>query len=201
MIQISENIFCAGNSHVIRGVAIPLAEGIKSIADEYPVTEEYDFELESCPKAHEISEIAWIVGVITFVASWAATTVLNEVYSAKLSPLLKERFGDYFSRKKDERKYALTITTINQETKGCLVIACIGENLEEIELAEKHVESALNYVRSANLQSNPKEVMLLVLENGRLDLDIQFFHNYEQAVMRLKGMYPVKLPSLRERNS
>ena len=201
MIQVSENIFCAGNSHVIRGLAIPLTEGIKPIADEYPVTEEYDFELDSRPKAHGLSEIAGIVGITTFVTSWVATTFLNEVYTEKLSPLIKEKFGSYFSGEKGERKYALTITTINQETKTCLIVACIGKNLEEIELAERHVESALNYVRSAKIENTPKDVMLIVLENGKLDLDIQVFEKYEQAIMKLKGMYPIKLPNVREKNS
>ena len=201
MIQVSENIFCAADSHVFRELAIPLTEGIKSISDEYPVTEEYVFELDSRPKAHEMSELAGIVGITTFVTSWVATTFLNEVYTTKLSPLLKEKFGEYFSNQKSKRKYALTITTINQEAKACLVIACIGKNLEEIELAEKHVESALFFVSSANLKINPKEVMLVVLEKGKLDLDIQVYSSYEQAIMGLKDMYPAKLPNLHAKNS
>lgn len=201
MIQVSENIFCEGDANIIREIAIPLAEGVKSVADEYPVTEEYDFGLDARPKAHGITEIAGIVGVTTFVASWVATTVLNEVYAAKLSPLIKDNLSKYFSGKKSNRKYALTITAIDQETKACLVIACVGKNLEEIESSERHLESVLSYVRSANLNSHPKEVMLVVLESGKLDLDIKVFQNYEKAIMGLKDMYPAKLPSSYAKNS
>ena len=126
---------------------------------------------------------------------------MNEVYTAKISPIIREKLGEYFSNKKGERKYALTITAIDKETKTCLVVACIGKNIEEIELAEKHVESALSYVRSANLEKNQKEVMLVVLEKGKLDLDIQAFKNYGQAVRGLKDMYPAKLPNLHAKNS
>ncbi len=178
----------------MRGLAIPIVEGIKQLSEEYPVETEYDLGPSSGPMAHGISEIAGIVGVTAFVGSWAATKALDEIYNLKLSPLIKSKYKEYSDKAKTKKKYALTIAMINQEKDICLLIACIGRTPEEIDIAESHVESVLDYVRSKDLDAKKKEVLLVVLEGEKLNLEIDAFPNYSEAINSLKHMYPAKIP-------
>jgi hypothetical protein len=198
VLEISDKIQFSGNSKFIREFAIPFLDEIKPIAKEYPVQGSNPFESNEEPKlqAH-LSEIAGIIGIMAFVASWTATKLLDEVYDIKISPLVKDKLRKYLGKSNTEPKYALTITTLNREMNVSLVIACIGSTVEEIQKSEKHIKSIFNYVQSNGFNANAGDVLLVVLDGDNLNLNIQTYSSYGEAIEILKSMYPAKLPKYR----
>ena len=153
MLEISDKVQFEGNSKLIREFAIPFLDEFELVAKEYPVKGNNPFspKEEPKPQAH-ISEIAGIIGVVAFVATWSATKLLNEVYDLKISPIVRKKLSVYLGKTTSNQKYALTITTLNRETKISLLIACVGSTPEEIESSEKHIDQYL-------LTSNQQELM------------------------------------------
>jgi hypothetical protein len=193
LIEISENMICGGNSRFFREVGIPVNEAISSLAKKYPVSDDQIIEVYSRPQAH-LSELVGIIGICSFVGSWMATKVLDEVYSHKISPLIRDALRGYI-KEDSSKKYAITISCLNREQNLNLLIACVGSTTVEIEAAEKFIGKAFHLVRISEIKYSDGEILLVVIEGSKIDLDIQRYPDYTTAIDALKSMYPAKIPS------
>ena len=198
MIEISENVNCIGTSNFFRAVAVPICEEIKLIADIYPELEPPNKTKKSSEpnaQANITSELVGIIGITTFISTWTATTLLNEIYNLKLAPMVKEKLQRFLRDTEPKKKYAMTISTTNRISNCSLVIACVGGSIEEIEQSEKNVSSVLKYAQTFDDSDYEGKVLLFTLDGDVCNLTPEIHKDFSEATMRLAGLYPVKVPA------
>lgn len=193
MIEVSERYLAFGQNIFMREVAIPAGEVIEKVAKEYPCVDDVDLNITPRPTAF-LSGLDALIGIIIFIGGWAGNKFLDEIYDAKLGPVIKGYFQSYIERRGIDKKYSLAILTRKKGSSGAVLICCIGSSVEEIESSERHIPAALSVADELLGSSKYNFVYLYVIENGKIGLEPEVFESYEKALDGLKRMYPAKLP-------
>lgn len=193
VIEVSERYLTVGQSVFVKEVAIPVGEVIEEVAKEYPCIDDVDLKINTHPKAF-LSGLDALIGIAVFLGSWAGTKFLDEIYDAKLGPIIKRHFRPYIEKRGSDKKYSLAILARKRGAGGSVLICCIGSSIEEIESSERHIPVALTIAEELLDSSKDNSVYLYVIENGKVNLEPGVFESHEMALEGLKKMYPAKLP-------
>lgn len=193
MLEVSERYLAFGQKIFVKEVAIPVAEVIEEIAKEYPCTDDLDLKITPRPTAC-LTGLDALIGISVFVGGWVGTKFLDEIYDAKLGPVIKGYLRPYIEKRGTDKKYSLAILARKKSARDSVLICCVGSSIEEIESSERHIPAALNIAEELLNSSSGNSVYLYVIENGKVNLEPELFDSYERAMEGLKKMYPAKLP-------
>lgn len=187
----SYSVLCVGSADFIRNAAVPLGEELREelgqearAKDDWP--EALFLGFDSQPRADLLSSI--VLGVVLFVSSWAATKLLDEVYSLKIQPRLKQWLAkaDHKLENKPGHKPTLCLLVSYEDLGIIVLVAVTGESWAEVaasvELADHVHREALAWVLT-NPTGGP--VFTYVVEDGRADVLPAAFPTVAEALRRL----------------
>ena len=193
MIEVSEKSLSFGKSIFIRDVAIPVGQVIEEIAKEYPCSDDQDINLPLRPTAF-LTGLEAIIAVGIFVGGWAGNKFLDEIYEAKLGPVIKGKLSQYIASQASSKMYSLSILARKTGVRGSVLICCVGSTVKEIETSEKHIPAAIELAETLLINESIDYAYLYVIENGKIGLEPKKCSDLKSAIEELKKMYPAKMP-------
>jgi len=203
-VTVSESLISFGPSHFLRGVVIPLAEDVERIAKDHPVEgddAEWSPGLSGNPQAG-FTLLSGVVCVVAFIGSWAAKKALDELYTHKIGPLLRNALSAYFHSHATGKKYAVSLLVKNSSARTSIVIAAIGSSIEEIERSESLISSVLaSALQRASQSGGASQVHLYTVEDGRSNIDPLVFADISGVMGHLSSMSSAKHPKLLAKGS
>jgi hypothetical protein len=176
-IQCSYTTVVSGDASFFRDVGAPLAHALDMDLRSSDV-HKHDCDLDDALKVNgqarnEISSIAGIITVVVFFASYIGKKILDDVYTAKLQPIIKRILGQTDNKltqanARNKKVYQLGVW---YEQKRVLVLASIvGDSFNDIlkhqELLPTIHASALTWIKQNGRQ---KAIHLYILEGGNVN--------------------------------
>lgn len=143
-ISIDQSILILGQGHFIRSVAIPLSEAMEELASRFDDADEDDhFEISarSTPQAF-LTELGGVAAVGVFLGTWAAKTVLDEIYKVAIRPRVKKVIEDFVKKSQSGKYYSTAISAKSRSDKNTILVVSIGRTIEEIESCNDLVPKA-----------------------------------------------------------
>ena len=142
LFEVSEKLLSMGGSRFFKEVAIPITSEIRLIAEEHPTSQD-QASFSGKPQAVS-ADLAGLIGVITFVSSWAVIKLLDEVYEIKIRPIIKDKIAKYIATNDSAKDYAISIAITNKSTLNTVFIVSIGKNSKEIDSNYQVEKNALD---------------------------------------------------------
>lgn len=195
MIELSAKTLAFGHSIFMKEVVIPVSETIEEVAKESPCSQDVELSLTSRPTA-SLSGLDALIGIVIYLAGWATTKFLDEVYDAKLGPTIKNYLRPYIQKSGSNKKYSVTILAKKRDFKASVLICCIGSSLMEIESGEKLIPKALILAENLIDSTSENSVFIYTIENGKINVSPEAYKSLDSALNGLKRMYPAKHPRL-----
>jgi hypothetical protein len=194
-IAISGYVIAIGNSHFFREVAIPISDQVEKISNEHPPATEdagWDPDLDPIPKA-DATILSGVVCITVFVAGWASKKALDEIYAAKIGPLLKAAISTVLTGDPGTKKYGISLLINKTPERTSIIIASVGSSIPEIELCEKQVISvATSAMQKAAQLSVPGQAHLYIIEDGKSNEHPWVYPDISSAMQHLQHMAPAR---------
>ncbi len=173
---------------------MPIGEQIAQLSRKYPCSEEADIDIKFHPTAF-LTGLEAFVGVVVFLGTWGVKKVLDDVYEEIFRPTIKVKLKKLIGSNKTGKKYSLSVSLNKRECSTSVLICCTGENLEEIENSESHLEKIVDIIDSHFLEKQTeRRVLLFNIDNGKFEIEPKIYKTYNEALEGLKGLYPAKPP-------
>lgn len=134
--EISFTTITKGNSQFIRDVGVPLAESVEECfsangvgrMETWPDEEVLWFDRR--PRG-EATLIAGLFGVLCFLASWAFSKLLDELYEAKIQPVIRAKLKSLDKPAEKSRK-AFLIGVWLEDARVLVAVLVPGKTTEDI---------------------------------------------------------------------
>jgi hypothetical protein len=134
--EISFTTIAKGNSQFIRDVGVPLAESVEECffasgvgrMETWP--DEEVLWLDRRPKG-EGTLIAGLFGVLCFLASWASSKLLDELYEAKVQPVIRAKLKS-LAKPAEKSSKAFLIGVWLEDARVLVVALGPGKTIEDI---------------------------------------------------------------------
>ncbi|SEQ34440.1 hypothetical protein SAMN04488038_105294 [Solimonas aquatica] len=199
-ISVSSRTLSIGNSEFIRAVAVPFSEEVERIGLHYPLSPQ-DKEAEPSAESAVFAagvDLSGLVGVFTFVGTWAATKALDELFDIKLGPAIRTAIRNAFSKSSD-KTYGITLAVHNAKKRTTILVVAIGASESGLQKSEQAVRATLAFAAQKAEQEPAEGVHMYLIEDGKSDLIPKITSDLRSALYELRHMKQTTKPVVLKR--
>ncbi len=195
---------CSGNPAVFHALGIPLSAMLE--AELLPDGVEFHTgpmpdPLKVLPQPPQAAGevIAAIIGVFAFLGPLAAKKVIDEIYSAKIGPKIRDVLDSTSAKllpNKPGKKWLFQLGVWYEEDHVLILLTLVGDSLKEVH-AQEHLlptlhSQAVNWLIQ---NTNNSPVHLYIAEDGKANLSPLTFDHINEAQEHLKKCWPLIIPT------
>ena len=195
--ELKYTVVTSGDKDWILDVAVPLAEGLETAAQDTGnlVLERKLPELLNCdsqPKASATLLIGGVVGIILFVTTRIGIKIIDDIYELKIQPIVRKSLSPVDAKLKGgnfKKKKALMLGIYYEDLDILVLVAIVGDSFKEIielKAVAKHAHSStLEWMRDSGLKN---KVLLRTVQPNGGDEAVLIFDNMQSAQDHIQSL-------------
>ena len=193
-VSVSSNLILFGQRRFTEEVAVPLSETIEDLHDRFPTSTEEDNWEPGVPQGlyAAVTALSAFVGIVLFVSGWSAKKALDEIYETTLKAKLRALFAKFFESETYGKKYAVCLLVNSLEQRVSIVVAIVGKDIDEIDLAQRQVSSVMaSAMDTARRTCLSDSVHLYILEGSQVNAHPWVYGSLKEAMRHMSNMSSV----------